>query len=140
MSELAKELQRRQKNKEQFSALLEGYNALMAAHQEQQASISNRLQEFTEEFERLSNSEAQTSEQLDLLKEAAETLSLAIGKLERAHASHTERQAEIFALMESTHQNFEASVQRLKVMLTAALGVGFIWFVTLGVLISAAAE
>lgn len=140
MSELAKELQRRQKNKEQFSALLEGYNALMAAHQEQQASISNRLKEFTEEFERLSNSEAQASEQLGLLTKAAETLSTAIGKLEREHASHIQRQAEIFALMESTHKNFEASVHRLKVMLIAALGVGFIWFVTLGVFISVAAE
>jgi len=57
VSELARELQRRQKNQEQFAALLDGYNELMASHQRQQSEIFAQVKEYTDEFERLSTGE-----------------------------------------------------------------------------------
>lgn len=136
MSELARELQRRQKNQEQFSALLEGYNDLMSAHQKQQAKVIVQLREYTEEFERLSTAESEVRSELSSLKTGVAGLGAVISKLEQTHVSHTDQQLKIYSLMVEKNKTFEENLEKLKVGLVAALGVGLIWFITLGVMIS----
>jgi|TARA_X000000950_G_scaffold214640_1_gene258197 chromosome segregation ATPase len=136
MSELSRELQRRQKNQEQFSALLEGYNDLMSAHQKQQATVIAQLREYTEEFESLSIAESEVRSELSSLKTEVAELSAVISELEQTHVSHTDQQLKIFSLMMEKNKAFEENVGKFKVVLVAALGVGLVWFITLGVMIS----
>lgn len=136
MSELARELQRRQKNQEQFAALLDGYNDLMASHQRQQSEILAQVKEYTDEFERLSTGEREVRLKLEAAEARLAESCLIISKLQDSHNLHTKKQTEIYLLMSHQNRLFKNNIANLKVLLLAAGGVGFIWFITLGVMVS----
>jgi len=136
VSELARELQRRQKNQEQFAALLEGYNELMSSHQRQQSEVLAQLKEYTNEFERLSNGESAVRGGLVSVETEVVKMSGVVSKLERTHIVHTEQQSTIYSLMVQQNKVFEENIAKLKVLLLTAGGVGFIWFIAFGIMIS----
>ena len=137
MSVLDRELQRRQRNQEQFSALLEGYNDLMSSHQKQQAVVISQLQEYAEGFERLSTAEIEVRSELSSVEAELADLRNVILQLKQTCVDHSFQQLKIYSLMERQNEVFAENAEKLKVKLSAALGVGLIWFITLGVMINA---
>ncbi len=137
MSVLDRELQRRQRNQEQFSALLEGYNDLMSSHQKQQEIVISQLQEYAEGFERLSTAEIEVRSELSSVEAELADLRNVILEVKQTYVDHSFQQLKIYSLMEKQNEVFAENVEKLKVKLSAALGVGLIWFITLGVMINA---
>ena len=85
----------------------------------------------------MSTAEIEVRSELSSVEAELADLRNIILEVKQTYVDHSFQQLKIYSLMEKQNEVFAENVEKLKVKLSAALGVGLIWFITLGVMINA---